>query len=426
MSPRGMSADEDVASDGQQPPGVPSPPMAIGPAGPATCAYSRPSARPRKPLLHPGLRPLRRRVRHRALQPLRPLGRRMGLRSRTAPEARWPRPARLRRDARSASPDRGGLRRDDKGASIGLFCLGAFAAARPRRTLPSPSARSMAARPEAPSRSSTRCSKASCWSERSCCSTFCGATAASAMAGLFASALWLVAPRLPARPVAGGQGRRRGSARRKQLALALVFRIICAMTGNIYQIVLDGLATDAFLEVVDTERLGRAVRRLRLVLQQHFELHLDRQFEGKLSHRHFLPFGRSARMAQRLAQGLFRHLAERSFGIWMYGADGGVAAEQSLRRRVPLESRGRRANASARSEGEFHEFLSVWLTSLAPNVLTNEAIAVASDLADHPFTLLTSGRGRAASASAADRAVGEALSSRPASIRSRARSSWSG
>ena len=60
------------------------------------------------------------------------------------------------------------------------------------------------------------------------------------------------------------------------------------------------------------------------------------------------------------------------------------------------------------SEGEFHEFLSVWLTSLAPNVLTNEAMAVASDLADRPFKLLTSGRGRVGERLGGDGAAGEA------------------
>jgi hypothetical protein len=167
----------------------------------------------------------------------------------------------------------------------------------------------------------------------------------------------------------------------------------CAMKSNVYQIVLDGMATDAFLEVIDRNRWTEQFDGFDLFFNNISNYTSTVNSKASYLTGTFYHSGDLREWRKAWAEGLFRHLAESRFDIWMYAPKG------EWQRSNPYVDvfRSNLGVASERigaSEGEFHEFLSVWLTSLAPNVLTNEAMAVADDIADHPFRVLTSARGR--------------------------------
>jgi hypothetical protein len=160
----------------------------------------------------------------------------------------------------------------------------------------------------------------------------------------------------------------------------------CGVQSNVYHIVLDAISTDAFLEAVDSKHWTEEFGGFDLFFNNISNYVITRNsmasyLSGTIYHLGDIDGWREAR-----AEGLFRHLAENNFSIWMY-----VWKPELKNRYVDVF----RSNVGVYSErmgvlqGEFYEFLSVWLTSLAPTVLTNEAIPVANYLADHLFTLLT-------------------------------------
>jgi hypothetical protein len=200
-----------------------------------------------------------------------------------------------------------------------------------------------------------------------------------AMAGLFVGALWLVGfgyllalwptEKAGAETVLADTNARSLSSSR-----------FCGVKNNIYQIVLDGLATDAFLKVLHDQNWAEDFEGFDLFFNNisnylTTENSKPSYLTGKFYHSGDL---REWRKSQ--AEGIFRNLAKSSFSIWMYAAKREWENQYAdiFRSNVGVYS-----ERVGELEGEFYEFLSVWLTSLAPNVLTNEAIPAAANFADH-------------------------------------------
>jgi len=211
-----------------------------------------------------------------------------------------------------------------------------------------------------------------------------------AMAGLFAGALWLVGlgyvlALWPAEK-AGAEARLAETSSHSVSSFGS-----CGLDSNVYQIVLDGLATDALLEVIDSKGWTEEFDGFDLFFNNISNYTSTVNSKASYLTGKFYHSGDLREWRKSWAEGLFRHLAESSFSIWMYAP---MREWKNPYVDVFRSNLGVSSERIGASEGEFYEFLSVWLTSLAPNVLTNEAIAVAANVADHPFALLTSARGR--------------------------------
>lgn len=210
-----------------------------------------------------------------------------------------------------------------------------------------------------------------------------------AMAGLFVGALWLVSfgyllailwPTERADAAAllldADQGLPPGT---------------CGVKGNVYHIVLDALATDAFLEVIDSKGWTGEFDGFDLFFNNISNYMMTVNSMASYLTGKFYHSGDLREWRKSSAEGLFRHLDASRFSIWMY------APLEEWKRRNPYVDVFR-SNVGVYSErigapqGEFYEFLPVWLMSLTPNVLTNEVIPVTANLADHLFALLTSSR----------------------------------
>jgi hypothetical protein len=210
-------------------------------------------------------------------------------------------------------------------------------------------------------------------------------------AGIFVGALWLVglgyllATLWPAEKAGAEALQAQTSSRSLSPAGS------CGAEGNVYHIVLDGLATDAFLAVIDrkgwTEKFDGFDLFFNNISNYLITMNsMTSYLTGKFYHS-----GNIQEWRKFQAEDLFRHLAESGFDIWMY-------APKSHWNNVYVDvfrsNVGVYRERIGALEGELYEFLSVWLTSLAPNLLTNEAIPVAANLAGYLFAPLTATRWR--------------------------------
>jgi len=208
------------------------------------------------------------------------------------------------------------------------------------------------------------------------------------IAGLFAGALWLVGlgyllALWPAEK-AGAEARLAGIN-----SHSLSSSGSCGMENNVYQIVLDGLGTDAFLEVINRRDWAAEFEGFDLFFNNISNYMSTVNSKASYLTGKFYHSGDLREWRRSWAEGLFRQLSEIRFGIWMY------APMREWQQNNPYvdvfrSNLGVYSERFGASEGEFYEFLSVWLTSLAPNMLTNEVIPVADNVADRLFTLLTS------------------------------------
>lgn len=221
----------------------------------------------------------------------------------------------------------------------------------------------------------------------------------AAIAGVFAGALWLLSLGylLALSPV--------GKAGAEPRPTAAGSHGNCGMERNVYHIVLDGLATDAFLEVVETRNWRDEFDGFDLFFNNISNYVMTANSMTSYLTGTFYHSGSLRQWQQSRAEGLFRRLAERDLDIWVYGPLRGWDNAYVDAFRSNVDVYRERIGAS---EGEFHEFLSVWLTSLAPNVLSQEAMPVAAAVADDLFMLLTSGRGRREESFETDRRGSEA------------------
>jgi hypothetical protein len=165
----------------------------------------------------------------------------------------------------------------------------------------------------------------------------------------------------------------------------------CGVESNVYHIVLDALATDAFLEVVDTKAWIGEFDGFDLFFNNISNYMMTVSSMASYLTGKFYYSGDVREWRKAAAEGLFRRLDASGFRLWMY------APLEEWKPRYPYVDVFR-SNVGVYSErigapqGEFYEFLSVWLTSLAPNMLTNEVIPVTAKPADSLFALLTSSR----------------------------------
>ena len=211
------------------------------------------------------------------------------------------------------------------------------------------------------------------------------------MAGLFVGTLWLVALSyvLAALWLAEDAGAEARLAETNSHSLSSSGS--CGVKSNVYHIVLDALATDAYLEVIDSKGWAEEFDGFGLFFNNISNYLITRNSMASYLSGTIYHFGDIDDWREARAEGLFRHLAESSFGIWMY------AWKSELRNPyvdVFRSTVGIYRERIGVLDGELYDFLSVWLTSLAPNVLTNEVRPVAANLADPLFTLLTSTRWR--------------------------------
>jgi hypothetical protein len=165
----------------------------------------------------------------------------------------------------------------------------------------------------------------------------------------------------------------------------------CGVESNVYHIVLDALATDAFLKVIDREDWTGEFEGFDLFYNNISNYMMTVNSMASYLTGKFYYTGDLREWRQGSAEGLFRHLDANGFRLWMY------APLEEWKPRYPYVDVFR-SNVAVYSErigapqGEFYEFLSVWLMSLTPNVLTNEVIPVTANAADGLFALLTSSR----------------------------------
>lgn len=167
----------------------------------------------------------------------------------------------------------------------------------------------------------------------------------------------------------------------------------CRVESNVYHIVLDGLATDAFLKVIASKGWAEEFYGFDLFFNNISNYMVTVNSMASYLTGTFYHSGELREWRKSWPEGLFRHLAESRFSISMY------APLREWKQGNPYvdvfrSNMGVYRERIGAPEGEFYEFLSVWLMSLAPNVLTNEVIAVATTSADRLFTLLTSSRWR--------------------------------
>jgi hypothetical protein len=201
-----------------------------------------------------------------------------------------------------------------------------------------------------------------------------------AMASVFAAALWLVG--------AGYYGAIAWTAwseqpRAKPLAQAP------AEGGNVYHFVLDSLQTDAFREAVD--RLDLAERLTGFDL---FENNISNYINTVPSSASYFtstfydsgkykPWTRSWR-----ERGLFPTLRAAGYATWMYAPFGYWENEHIDHFWHNIALYEEEAGVAAAS---FYDFGQVWLASLAPNLLTNEALPLAARLRDRLFAVIVRG-----------------------------------
>jgi hypothetical protein len=189
-----------------------------------------------------------------------------------------------------------------------------------------------------------------------------------ATAGLFVGALWLVGLgyllALWAGDKAGAEARLAETDLR-----SLSSSESCGVESNVYHIVLDSLATDAFLEVIDSKGWAGEFDGFDLFFNNISNYLITRNSMASYLSGKFYRSGDIHQWLESRAEGLFRHLSENNFSIWMY------AWKPELKNPyvdVFRSNAGVYRERIGAVQGEFYEFLSVWLTSLAPNALTNE------------------------------------------------------
>jgi hypothetical protein len=200
------------------------------------------------------------------------------------------------------------------------------------------------------------------------------------IAGLFTAALWLVC--------AGYYGVMAWTTQPDEAPAAVVAPAPAA-GGNVYHFVLDTLQTDAFHAAV--ERFGLADQFTGFDL---FENNISNYintvpssasyFTGTLyDSGKYKPWTRSWR-----GRGLFPTLRAAGYTTWMYAPFAYWRNKQIDHFWHNVALYEEKAGVAAAS---FYDFGQVWLASLAPNPLTNEALPLAARLRDRLFAVLAGG-----------------------------------
>ena len=200
------------------------------------------------------------------------------------------------------------------------------------------------------------------------------------IASLFAGALWLLC--------AGYYGAMALSAPEDEARPAPVARA-ATPGGNVYHFVLDTMQTDAFRAAV--ERLGLADRLAGFDL---FENNISNYintvpssasyFTGTLyDSGKYKPWTRAWR-----ERGLFPTLRDDGYTTWMYAPFSYWENDHIDHFWYNIALYEEEAGVAATS---FYDFGQVWLASLAPNLLTNEALPLAARLRDRLFAIVAGG-----------------------------------
>jgi hypothetical protein len=158
--------------------------------------------------------------------------------------------------------------------------------------------------------------------------------------------------------------------------------------GNIYHIVLDRMQTDAFLHALERASQGEDFQGFEL-FRNNVSNYISTvpssasYFTGTLYKAgKFNDWGR----AWQKSRGLLAALFERGYQTWMYSALPSWQSKYIDHYQYAVdvyEEESGFANAG------LYDLLHIWLASLAPNLLTNEALPLAATLADPIFELAT-------------------------------------
>lgn len=158
--------------------------------------------------------------------------------------------------------------------------------------------------------------------------------------------------------------------------------------GNIYHIVLDRMQTDAFLYALERASQAEDFQGFEL-FRKNVSNYISTvpssasYFTGTLYKAgEFNDWGR----AWQKSRGLLATLSERGYQTWMYSALRNWQNKYIDHYQYAVdiyEQESGFANAG------LYDLLHIWLASLAPNLLTNEALPLAATLADPTFELVT-------------------------------------
>jgi hypothetical protein len=174
------------------------------------------------------------------------------------------------------------------------------------------------------------------------------------------------------------------AARRSQAATATVPGI----EGNVYHLVLDSMRTDVFLKAL--ERSGRAARFDGFEL---FRNNVSNYVTTVPSSASYFTgtFYRGGKwktwIEQWYRKGILASLSERGYQVWMYAPFPYWHTRHVDRFWYNFDILEQEEGVVA-TVG-FHGLIQIWLASLAPNPLTNEALPLADALRDRIFGLLT-------------------------------------
>ncbi len=165
-----------------------------------------------------------------------------------------------------------------------------------------------------------------------------------------------------------------------------------AISGNIYHIVLDRMQTDAFLDALAQTGTRDAFAGFDLfknnvsnyvwTLQSAASYFTGTYFQGK-DYNNWIHGWQKDR-------GLFPTLSDRGYRISMYSPVVSWKTKFVDHFEYDVDIYGQQTGVQ---HAGFYDLLQIWLASLAPNMLTNEALPLAADVADPVFELLT-GRAR--------------------------------
>ncbi len=163
------------------------------------------------------------------------------------------------------------------------------------------------------------------------------------------------------------------------------------ITGNIYHIVLDRMQTDAFLDALEHtgtrdvfagfDLFKNNVSNYVWTLQSAASYFTGTYFKG-MNYNHWIH-------GWQTSEGLFPTLASHGYRIWMYAPIASWKTKYVDRFQYDVDIYEQQTGFA---HAGLYDLLQIWLASLAPNLLTNEALPLAADLADPLFELLTGRR----------------------------------
>ncbi len=163
------------------------------------------------------------------------------------------------------------------------------------------------------------------------------------------------------------------------------------ITGNVYQIVLDRMQTDAFLDALEHngtqdvfagfDLFKNNVSNYIWTLQSAASYFTGTYFKGG-DYSHWIH-------GWQTSEGLFPTLVGRGYRISMYAPIASWKTKYVDRFHYDVDIYQQQTGFA---HAGLYDLLQIWLASLAPNLLTNEALPLAADLADPVFELLTGRR----------------------------------